>query len=115
MSGECNYCGGFHTEDGCDAPRHLVYDNGHSRGYSQGHNAQNERLEQIKSEITTLREAVRLGVQRLGDIVELAANGKQRGRYCSAECLGSCDECKAVQAARDYIAAAAVREAKEQA
>lgn len=62
-----------------------------------------------------LREAVRLGVQRLGDIVELAANGKQRGRYCSAECLGSCDECKAVQAARDYIAAAAVRAAKEQA
>ena len=42
MSGECNYCGGEHGEDACDADRTLVYENGHSAGYANGWNDDNE-------------------------------------------------------------------------
>lgn len=35
MSGECNYCGGDHADQSCDAPREHVYENGMAAGWGR--------------------------------------------------------------------------------
>lgn len=38
MSGECNYCGGDHAEDSCDADRETVFRNGYASGEADAYN-----------------------------------------------------------------------------
>lgn len=54
MSGECNYCGGEHAEQACDADRAMVYRNGYASGEAAGSNELYPQLTRLRAECERL-------------------------------------------------------------
>jgi len=93
MSGECNYCGGEHAEQACDADRAMVYRNGYASGEAAGSNELYPQLTRLRAECERLTRERDEARNKLSETQGFCLDWKsqrdaalERARLLAAEC-----------------------------